>query len=191
MLANVTAVSLKNFSTAHGTFAERFFACEINFCDRFLRFSVLFRFRVALLEFEADVFLIGQHEKRFERPALSRNEPFEQVGLAGREQFLHLFALDRPLQDHFARPEIARLVRPNGIFAEVAHSRFENASVAFRTFPQRLLCGKVYLLSRAIFLAVWSEIKFGLEIVAQFKCSMEPFAFPAAKTAEWPGLSVA
>src|SRR6266481_3872775 len=124
MFANVSSVRLKNFSTAYWTFAERLFPCEINFCDRLFRFSFFLRFWVALLEFEADVFLVVQHEIRLERSALAGNEAVEQICFSGREQFLHLFALDRPLQDHFARSEIARLIRADGIFAEVAHSGF-------------------------------------------------------------------
>src|SRR5713101_2439859 len=138
MLANVTDISFENLSTAHWTFANWLLACEINFDGWLFRFSFSLRFWIPLLEFDADAFLFVQHQKRFERPALAGNETLEQICFASREQFLHLFALDRPLQDHFARPEIARLVRPNRIFAEIAHSGFENTSAAFRTFPQRL-----------------------------------------------------
>src|SRR5215471_4353146 len=101
MLANVTLLSLKNFATAHWAVAKRFLAGEINFFDRLFRFSFFLRFRLALLEFKADISLIVQNKKRFERPALAGDEPFKQIGLASREQFLHLFALDRSLQDHF------------------------------------------------------------------------------------------
>src|SRR5205823_9909299 len=97
MLADITCLSLENFSTGHWTFANRFFSCEIDFRNRLFGFSFLLRLRVAFLEFEADVFLIRQHEKRFERPTLSGNESFKQISFPGREQFLHLFALDRPL----------------------------------------------------------------------------------------------
>src|SRR5207249_9531416 len=100
MLANVSSVSLKNFSTGHWTFANKFFPSEINFRRRLFGFSFLFRFWVALLEFEADIFLVGQHEKRFKWSAFAGNKPFKQIRFAYREQFLHLFALDRPLQDH-------------------------------------------------------------------------------------------
>jgi hypothetical protein len=86
-------------------------SCEINFCVRLFRFSFLFRFRVALLEFKADIFLVGQYEKRFERPALARNEPFKQIRFAAREQFVHLFSLDWSLQNDFTGSEVARLVR--------------------------------------------------------------------------------
>src|SRR5215470_8271520 len=112
MLANVSGLSLKDLSTGYWAFAKRFLACEINFCCWLLRFSFLFRFRLTFLEFEADIFLIGQHEKRFEGPAFAGNKALEQVGLAGGEQFVHLLTLDWSLQDDFARSEIAGLVRP-------------------------------------------------------------------------------
>src|SRR5919106_5636586 len=108
MLANVTRFSLKNFSAGYWTFAERFLACEINFRDRLFRFSFLFRFWLALLEFKADIFLVGQYEKSFEWPALARNEPFKQIRFAAREQFVHLFSLDWSLQNDFAGSEVAR-----------------------------------------------------------------------------------
>src|SRR5262249_9215400 len=97
MLADVSGLSLKDFSTGYWAFAERFFACEIDFRVWFFGFSFFLRFWVALLEFESDTFLIIQNEKRFERPAFARNEPFQQIRFAGREQLLHLFLLDRPL----------------------------------------------------------------------------------------------
>ena len=111
MFANVSGVPLKNSSIGYWAFAKRFFACEINFHDRLFGFSFLFRFWLALLEFEADVFLVVQHEKRFEWSALAGNKALEQICPTGGEQFLHLFRLDRPLQDDFARSEIAGLVR--------------------------------------------------------------------------------
>src|SRR6476620_11183799 len=111
MLADVTHLSLKNFSAGYWTFAERLFSCEINFYCRLFWFSFFFRFLVTLLEFKADIFLIVQHEKRFEWPALARNELFKQIRFAAGEQFVHLFSLDWSLQNDFAGSEVARLVR--------------------------------------------------------------------------------
>src|SRR6476469_6126942 len=111
MFANVTSLSFKNFSAGDWALAERLFSREINFCCRLFGFSFLFRLRVSLLEFEADIFLVVQHEKRFEWPALARNEPFKQIGFAAREQFVHLFSLDWSLQNDFARSEVAGPVR--------------------------------------------------------------------------------
>src|SRR6476619_1185640 len=111
MFANVTSLSFKNFSAGYWAFAERLFSCEINFCCRLFGFSFLFRLRVTLLEFKADIFLVVQHEKRFEWPALARNELLKQIRFAAREQFVHLFSLDWSLQNDFAGSEVARLVR--------------------------------------------------------------------------------
>src|SRR5215471_3468960 len=110
MLADVTRVGFKNFSTGYWAFADRLFSCEINFCGRLFGFSFLLRLRVALLEFKADIFLVGQYEKRFERPAFAGNEPFKQIGFAAREKFVHLFSLDWSLQNDFARSEVAGFV---------------------------------------------------------------------------------
>src|SRR5207249_2690539 len=49
----------------------------------------------------------------------------------------------------------------------------------------------IHGLGCAVLLSVWSEIKFGLEIAAQFEGGMKPFAFPTAKTAQRPDLFVA
>src|SRR5690348_2822058 len=110
MLANVTRLSLKNFSAGYRAFAERFLACEINLRSRLSRLSFFFCFRVPLLELETHIFLLVQHEKRFERPALAGNETLKQIRFSGREQFVHLFPLDCPLQNDFARSEIAALI---------------------------------------------------------------------------------
>src|SRR5215471_8055450 len=190
ILANVAGLSLKNSSAGYWAFAEGLLACEINFYCRLFRFSRLFRFWFALFEFESDIFLVGQHEKCFKRPALAGDKLFKQIRFTCSEQFLHLFALDRSLQNDFARSEVARLVRPDRIFTHVAHSGFENSPAALRTNSERLLSRKIHLLSRAVLLPVRSEIEFCLEIVAQFERSMKAFAFPAAKAAQRPGLFV-
>src|SRR4030095_7328335 len=106
MLANITRLSLKNFSAGYWAFANWLFSCEINFRCRLFGLSFFFPFRVALLEFKADIFLVVQHQKGFERPALAGNEPFKQIRFAGREQFVHLFSLDWSLQNDFAGPEV-------------------------------------------------------------------------------------
>src|SRR4026209_327349 len=111
MLADVTRLSLKNFSAGYWTFAKGLFSCEINFRNRLFGLSFLFRSWLALLEFKADIFLVVQHKKRFEWPALARNKPFKQIRFAAREQFVHLFSLDWSLQDDLAGSEVARLVR--------------------------------------------------------------------------------
>ena len=83
---------------------------EINFSDRLFGFSFLFHFRVALFEFKTDVSFVGHHEKRLEWSALARDETLEQIGPAAGEQFLHLIAVHRSLEDDLARSKIARLI---------------------------------------------------------------------------------
>src|SRR5438477_8451400 len=97
MFANVSGVPLKNSSTGYWAFAERFFACEINFHDRLFGFSFVFRLWLALLEFEADVFLVVQPEKRFEWFVFPGNKALEQICPPRGEQFLYLFLLVLPL----------------------------------------------------------------------------------------------
>src|SRR5262245_48191134 len=139
MLANVAGLSLKHFSAGYWAFAERLFSCEIDFRGRLFGFPFFLCFQLTLLESKADIFLVGQDEKCFEWPALAGNKALEQIRFAGREQFVHLLSLDRSLQDDFARTEITRFIRADGIFADIAHSRFENAPAAFRTCAQCLL----------------------------------------------------
>src|SRR5215470_4502995 len=110
MLANVTGFNLKDSSAGYWTFAERLLACEINFRHGFLWFSVLSRFRLTLLEFKADIFFVGQYQKRFERPALAGNESFKQIRFSAFEQFVHLFSLDWSLQNDFSRSEVTVFV---------------------------------------------------------------------------------
>src|ERR1700745_3959651 len=110
MLANVTGLSLKNFSAGYWTFAERLFPSKIDLCRRLFGFSFLFHFRVALFEFKTDVSLAGHHENLFECSALARDETLEQIGPAAGEQFLHLIAVHRSLEDDLARSKIARLI---------------------------------------------------------------------------------
>src|SRR5262249_37777405 len=42
----------------------------------------------------------------------------------------------------------------------------------------------------AVLLPVWTKIELCFEVVAQFEHRVKPFAFPAAKTAQWPDLFV-
>src|SRR6185312_2642245 len=60
-----------------------------------------------------------------------------------------------------------------------------------RTFSQGFLLREIHRLRCAVLLPVRPEIEFCLKIVAQFERGMEPFAFPAAKAAQRPGLFIA
>src|SRR5207249_11224953 len=124
-----------------------------------------FRLRLALFEFEAHVFLVGQHEKRFEWPAFARNETLDQIRFAGAKQFLHLFAFHRLLQNDFSGPEVARFVWADRILAHISHPELENTPAAFGTLTKRLLSRKIHGLRRTISLTIRPEIKLGLELV--------------------------
>src|SRR5439155_27011190 len=130
----------------------------IDLGDRLFGLSFLFCLWLALLEFEADIFFVGQYEKSFKWPTLARNEALDQIRCAGAEQFLHLFAFHRLLQNDFYGPEVAGFVWADGIFADVAHSELEHAPVALGTFSKRLLSRKIHGLRRAVLLAVRPEI---------------------------------
>src|SRR5437764_14765421 len=110
MFTNIAVFRFKNVATAFRAFAEGLLSCEINFRRSGLGLAFSFRLRLALFEFEADVFFVGHHEKRLERSALARNETFQQIGPACFEQLLHLLALHRSLQDAFPRSKVARFV---------------------------------------------------------------------------------
>src|SRR5438876_12350466 len=98
MFTNIAVFRFKNVATAFRAFAEGLLSCEINFRGSGLGLAFSFRLWLALFEFEADVFFVGHHQKRFERSALARNETLQQIGPTGREQFFHLLALHRSSQ---------------------------------------------------------------------------------------------
>src|SRR4029077_7287849 len=110
------------------TFAERFFAREIDFGGRFLGLSFFFCLWLALFKFEADVFLVGHYQEGFERSAFAGNEAREQIGLAGVEQFFYLLGIYRLLQNDFAGSKVARLIGTYQIFAHVTHSLLEHCA---------------------------------------------------------------
>src|SRR5436305_15270802 len=103
-------LSLSYLSAGYLSLAEPLFSCEINFCGLFFGLSFPFRLRATFLELETDIFFVGQDEKRFEWPTLAGNESFKQIRFAVNEQFVHLFSLNRPLQNDFSRSEVARFL---------------------------------------------------------------------------------
>src|SRR5262249_17833091 len=83
------------------------------------------------------------------------------------------------------------LFGPTEFSQTLVHPRCEHAPAALRTCSQWFLPREIHGLRCAVLLPVRSEIEFCLEIVAQFKRGMKPFAFPAAKAAQRLGLFVA
>jgi len=65
------------------------------------------RFCRARRKFETHFAIGGAHEKRRKRSAFAGNEPMQEIGFSGREQFLYLLGLDRPLQNHTAGAKVA------------------------------------------------------------------------------------
>src|SRR6185369_15716014 len=61
----------------------------------------------------------------------------------GGQQLLHLRGLDRPLEDHAPRAEIARLLRADGFLADIRIAELEHARAALRTGAERRLSGEV------------------------------------------------
>ena len=135
MLANVSGLSLKDFSTRYWAFAERLLACEINFRGRLLRFSFPFRFRLTLLEFKADILLVVQHEKRHAMhsdPQISFHAitpPF-RASRGGRihrcctAQFIYYLASDKAtthieIRQLFSRKAVSGAMRPRIAFRRV------------------------------------------------------------------------
>src|SRR5450432_1404277 len=68
----------------------------------------LFHARFLFGELEADLSLL-EPEMSGEWAALLRNEFMQKIGLARRNQLLHLFLRNLPLQDHLANAESAGL----------------------------------------------------------------------------------
>src|SRR6185437_12438509 len=138
-LTDVAILGFENLSAALWTFSKRFFTGEIDFGDRFPGLSFFFCLWVALFEFEADVFLIGDDQECFEWSAFAGNEARKQIGPASAEQFFYLLGVYRLLEDDFACSKVACLIRANRIFADVAHSQLEHAPAALWAFAKRLL----------------------------------------------------
>jgi len=91
--------------------------------------------RCSRLELEADLAVRLLHEKRLELASLLRDEAGQQIGAPGLEQLLHLLALDRLLQDHAARAEIAAFLRSNRVLAGIGHAVLEHAPAVLRAGP--------------------------------------------------------
>src|SRR5262249_17023644 len=86
--------------------------------------------RIARLELEADLAVGLANEIRGERPPRARRDELQEIGLARREQLLHLRPLDWPLQDHAPRTEIAALVRTHRVLADISLRQLEDALAA-------------------------------------------------------------
>ena len=193
-LANVSLAAFENPLAALGAFAQRLLPGEINLWLRRRRLAVLggrfLRLRLARLEFKAHAPVLD-HQERLEGPALLGDELLQQIRLAGGEQLLHLLALNGPLQDDFARPEIARAIGPDRLLTGVSHRRIEYALAALRAFAQRLLPREINLRHGAVRVRpVLAEIKLRLQFRRELDHGREGLAQSAAKTLQRPDLAL-
>src|SRR5207302_1159008 len=121
-------------------------------------------------------------EIRFEWAALFRDELLEQISLAGLQQFFHLAALDRPLQNNFSAAEIARAIRSGRLFTNVIHRSFEYAIAALGTFAHRLLSGEIHCRRPVAISFVLTEVKLGLPLGRHFDHGCKGASHFAAET---------
>src|SRR5262249_16496549 len=142
------------------------------------RFSRLLRSRQ---ELEAHLVLRRLDEEGLELAALLRHEVGEQVRFARGEQLLHLLALDRLLQDHAARAEIAALLRTETFLARVGDAMLEHAAAALGAVAQRLLPAEIGRRSLVLALA---EVELDAEVVRELQAGGKRPAHLAAKTVE-------
>src|SRR5581483_1334204 len=131
-------------------------------------------------ELESHVAVGAAHQECGERTALARDEPVQQVGLAGREQLLDLLALDRALQDDAPGAEIATPLGADAVLARVRHRLLEHPAAALRARAERRVSGEVDLLL-GFGLA---EIELGLELRRELHHGGERLAEAAAETLE-------
>ena len=76
------------------------------------------------------------NQERRERPALSGNEPMQEIGPSRGKQLLYLLGFDGPLQDDAPRAEVAASRRADAVFAGVGDRLLEYSSAALRARPE-------------------------------------------------------
>src|SRR5216683_2699194 len=77
------------------------------------------------------------NQERRERPALSGNEPMQEIGPSRGKQLLYLLGLDGPLQDDAPRAEVAASRRADAVLAGVGDRLLEYAAAALRAGAER------------------------------------------------------
>src|SRR5437667_782854 len=194
LLTNIACLRVKHASAAFGAFAQRLLSSEIDFLGWGLRLGALrgtrAGFRFARLEFKSD-FAFLERKERFKRPAFLRDKLVEQIRFAGLEQFLHLGALDRPLQNDFAGPEIARAIGAGRLFADILHCCLKNAITALGTFANWILSGEIDRLSRSIRIGlILPEVELGLQFGSQLDDGGKWPARFAAESLQRPDLAL-
>src|SRR5262249_13442156 len=139
-----------------------------------------FRFSGRKLEADLPVF---QFQVSGEWATFLRNELRQQVGLAGRDEFLDLLFRNFPVQNRFAHTEGAGLFLRNGVLAGIrAIEHIDLALFANRTKSKCFVLLSVDL--DWLIVTVLTEVERGFEFVAQFHNRVELAANLAAESLE-------
>ena len=163
-------MALKHAGAAHRAFAQRLLSAEIQFGRRLLGLADPGGARLApglaRLKLEAHFAAFAHDEVSREGAALFGNEFWQQIGLADGQQFGHLRAVHRLLQNDLAGAEIAGLDRAGRFLADITHPGLEHACAALGTFAERFLAAEIHLRCLPGILFVFlSEVKLRLEFV--------------------------
>src|SRR5690349_1109560 len=122
-------------------------------------------------------------QKRGERPALPGNEPVQEIRSPGSEELLYFLALDRSLEDHPPRAEVAGAVRVDAVLADVGHGLLEHPAAAFGTGPERRQPREIRLLG-AFALRRSAEVELRTEFRSEPHHRREGLSHPAAETGQ-------
>src|SRR5437867_7108647 len=93
-------------------------------------------FRRAGRKLETHLAVGTAYQERRERPALSGNEPVQEIGPSRGKQLLYLLGLDGPLQNDAPRAEVAASRRADAVLADVGARLLEYSAAALRARPE-------------------------------------------------------
>src|SRR5207253_5348930 len=130
---------------------------EINFRRRLFGLAFSFRLRLALFEFKTNVFLSVNTRNALKGLTLREMKRSSKSVLPVSSSFFICSRSTDRCRITLPDQKSHVLFKPNGIFTDVAHSEFENASPAFGTCSQRFLPSKLHGLRCAVVLAIGSN----------------------------------
>src|SRR6266487_200071 len=120
---------------------------------------------------------------RREGPSLFRDKAWQEIGLAGGHQFLHLFFWNDSMQNCFAYEKAAHLGYGGSSLADIGILHLENlALLAHWTDADGLVSPRIDLFGRAV--SALAEVEFLLEIFAQFYGCVKGAPYFAAESFE-------
>src|SRR5947208_6299190 len=134
-------------------------------------------FAIARRKFERDLAVLPEHKPGGEWPAGFGDEFFEQVGLAGGQQFDDLLTFEWPLQDRLAGFELARFSVGLRFLAEIISFALKHARAAPRAFTQRFLSTEIEFWRRLLGLAGRGRARFAFGF-ARLELETHLAAFP-------------